>query len=258
MEKLNENLKECEVGINPIATKDEVVNYVYCTYDYDKFKIMEKGNRDIDHDGRIAKSMKKNFLFSPILVNEKMEIIDGQNRFIASKSLGYPIYYIVMRGYGLNEVRILNTNSVNWKTRDYIKSYADEDKIEYIKLENLIKSYPDIPASIILRIIGNNAWDNNRILRNGIIKVKNVDYTEHILKMLMTYKPLHKDIFRRREFASAIIRLDKDPQFNNDKVVERIKKYPRSFVPCVSAEDYVRMIEEIVNYKRRIKIRFNV
>lgn len=90
---------------------DKEIAKVYETYDYDKFHIMEKGNRDIDHDKKIALSMKEDFLFSPILVNEKMEIIDGQNRFFASKALGKPIYYIIKNGYGIREVRILNSNA---------------------------------------------------------------------------------------------------------------------------------------------------
>ena len=93
---------------------DKEVAKVYETYDYDKFHIMEKGNRKIDHDRKIAHSMNENFLFSPILVNEKFEIIDGQNRFIASKSLNKPIYYIIKKGYGIKEVRILNSNAKNW------------------------------------------------------------------------------------------------------------------------------------------------
>ena len=45
--------------------------------------------------------MKKKYLVSPILVNEKMEVIDGQHRLQAQKELNLPTYYIKNKGYDL-------------------------------------------------------------------------------------------------------------------------------------------------------------
>lgn len=59
---------------------------VFTTKDYSKFKHLE-GNRNIvkPHLKRLKASMEKNYLFSPILINEKHEIIDGQHRFEVCK-----------------------------------------------------------------------------------------------------------------------------------------------------------------------------
>ena len=66
---------------------DKQIASVYETYDYDKFHNKEKGNREIDHYKKIATQMNEQFLFTVIIVNEKFEIIDGQNRFLASREL---------------------------------------------------------------------------------------------------------------------------------------------------------------------------
>lgn len=96
---------------------DKQIASVYETYDYDKFHIMEKGNREIDHYKKIATQMNEQFLFTVIIVNEKFEIIDGQNRFLASKELHKPIRYIIVEGYGVEQVRMYNMEARNWQKK---------------------------------------------------------------------------------------------------------------------------------------------
>lgn len=248
---------------------DKIVASVYETYDYDKFHIMEKGNRDIDHYKNISLSMKEEFLFSPIIVNENMEIIDGQNRFIASKALNKPIFYIVKEGYSIKEVRILNSNSRNWGKRDFIKSFADEGNEEYIRIMEFMKQYPDFSAHIVEYILRLSATtdslDKNvknpnsfHAMRRGRFVVRDWNKSKEIADMLMMYKQFHSNIYKRSTFVVAIIRLSRDPQFNNEEVVRKIQMNPRAFVPCVNSDEFIRMIEDIVNFRSRNKVRFNV
>ena len=249
---------------------DKEVAKVYETYDYDKFHIMEKGNRVINHVSAIKKSMQKEFLFSPIIVNKDMEIVDGQNRFFASKELGKPIYYIIRPEYGINEVRLLNSGAKNWGKRDFIKSYAEEGNEEYQMIFDFMKKFPDFSAHIveyILRLSSANtvlgSMDSskknaNTAMSDGTFKVKDWRKSIKIAEWLMQYKPFHKNIYKRIPFVVAIIKLSRDPQFDNDEVIRKIQQNPRAFVPCVNSEEFIRMIEEIVNFRSRNKIRFNV
>ena len=65
--------------------------HVQQTKDYDLLKNID-GNRSINqlHVKRLSNSMMNKHLISPIIVNEKYQIIDGQHRFEASKILTYP------------------------------------------------------------------------------------------------------------------------------------------------------------------------
>ena len=113
---------------------DDTGNRIYRTSDYEKFSSLE-GNREVNlpHLKRLKKSIAELDLTesSPILINEKFEIIDGQHRFEVCKYLKKPIYYLIKRGYGLKEIQILNGDSRNWKVEDYIKGYCELGKEEF-------------------------------------------------------------------------------------------------------------------------------
>ena len=80
---------------------------ILTTTDYSIFKTLE-GNRAVK-DHRVDKIVKSicniGYVTSPILVNEKMEVIDGQGRLQALERLGMPVEYIIHEGVGIEECR---------------------------------------------------------------------------------------------------------------------------------------------------------
>ena len=72
---------------------NKIVNQVHSTNEHSVFKI-QIGNRPVNnnHVARLIISMKKSYLMSPLIVNEKMEVIDGQHRLSAQKELKLPTY----------------------------------------------------------------------------------------------------------------------------------------------------------------------
>ena len=61
-------------------------NRIYKTTNYGMFKL-KFGNRPIDnnHVNKLRRSMTKQFIKTPITVNKRMEICDGQHRLQQSK-----------------------------------------------------------------------------------------------------------------------------------------------------------------------------
>ena len=100
------------------------------TKNYDMFSSIN-GNRPKNqlHLKRLKKSMEEELLVSPIIVNEKYEVIDGQHRLQISEELRLSVRYIVCDGYGLDQVHRLNQNSKNWQLIEFIKGYADMGNI---------------------------------------------------------------------------------------------------------------------------------
>lgn len=131
---------------------DKEVSKIYSTTDYDKFKMI-LGNRALrlTNVSAIQKSSSEEQLMIPILVNENYEIIDGQHRFRAWKSLNIPILYTIVEGYNLAQVRRANQNSINWTISDFFKMHSD--------LENT--SFKDIQ----------NIMDKHNLIVNGVIKL---------------------------------------------------------------------------------------
>ena len=99
----------------------EIANKVLVTRDYGVFNLIV-GNRIVNqrHVNTIKKSLDDHQVKSPIIVNTKMEVIDGQHRLEACRQAGLPVYYIVIED-SLNTIEIqrLNTTHKNWTVGDY-------------------------------------------------------------------------------------------------------------------------------------------
>jgi len=104
---------------------DEVVNQIYRTNDYKKFQRIS-GNRTVNKNKvkDLIKSMEKGGWLSTVVitVNELMQIIDGQHRYLAARTTGTPILYQIVEGSGLKEVIKTNSGSSNWTIKDHIPS----------------------------------------------------------------------------------------------------------------------------------------
>ena len=136
----------------------ETEKVVKTTKDYSIFKKLE-GNRPVANrriNKIIASIQNVGYITSPLIVNEKMEVIDGQGRLEALKQLELPVEYIVHPGIGINECIAMNINQGNWSLKDYIESYSVRGNKSYQRLEQLIKGYPlanlDVIATAALRV----------------------------------------------------------------------------------------------------------
>lgn len=83
------------------------------TKEYDRFSFLT-ANRPVDynHVNKIKKSLQEyGFLDSqPITVNNEMQIIDGQHRFVACKEMGLPIKFVQVQPKRIDNILVsLNT-----------------------------------------------------------------------------------------------------------------------------------------------------
>lgn len=249
----------------------KVINQVYETTDYSLFKTLE-GNRSVQklHVKRLKDSFQIQKLQSPIIVNEKFEIIDGQHRFNASKDLGLPVDYIVCNNYGLKEVQQLNSNSSNWKSMDYLNAFCDMGHQEYIKFRNFMNEYPDFgfracEMLLTLRSTGrkqgvdreNAETKNGRVLikyfENGELEIPDLKLSKKYAAMLMQIKPFFTE-FAQSGFVGTMIGMFKNENYEHDVFIKRLKAQPNALYPCKNREQYKLLIEEIYNHKSRNKV----
>ena len=234
------------------------VNKVYKTNDYSLFKKIN-GNRVVNklHLNRLIESIKNNDLThaAPIVVNKKYEIIDGQHRFDACSTLKKPIYFIVVDG-SLKEVQILNQNSKNWKSEDYILGYCDLNMSEYIWINNFMKEnkFSAEIASIICT--KSNAKNISEVIKLGNLKISNKDKANITAKYFHKYRKLFDGAFRRR-FVEAILMAEKIDGFSHDKLLQKLDYQSDKLKSCTTGRAYLAMLEEIYNYRERNeKLRF--
>lgn len=122
---------------------------IYITNDYSQFKKLI-GNRRVKKNISLEKSIAKIGILVPIEINEKFEILDGQNRFEIAKKLGKEILYRFIDGGDIQEVIELNSITRSWTVEDYINKYVTDENSEYQKLMDLIVQYDKIPISSLI------------------------------------------------------------------------------------------------------------
>lgn len=160
------------------------------TNNYEMFKKLE-GNRIVD-DKRIQKIkksiLKVGYITSPILVNQNMEIIDGQGRFEALKQLQLPIEYIVQSDIGIKECVAMNIYQTNWKAQDYIKSYAERGLKSYVYLQNLMEKYSKFNVSLAQISVATKGATRfgTDIIRDGMISITDEEYQNAIKRLDLT------------------------------------------------------------------------
>lgn len=241
-------------------------NQVRTTNDYTRFRTLVGNRKPNDlHVKRLSNSFQKRYLFSPILINEKWQIIDGQHRFLAAKELNLPINYIIVEGYGLNEVQILNTNSANWKKEDYLKAYCDLGSKPYLEMKQFMNDYPDFGISVSEQLITNSVGGvNNRgHLDKGRGRVKNFEEGRLTIpdikksyenaEKVMMFKPYY-DGYNRSVFVAALIGIFQNENYNHAEMISKLSQQPSSLTHCTNVTQYKLLIEEIYNHRRRDKV----
>ena len=145
------------------------------TLNYDQFKVLN-GNRSIEPariDNIIRSIRKVGYITNPIIVNEKMEVIDGQGRLEALRQLDLPVDYIIHRGAGIDECIAMNVYQKNWTSMDYIKSFADQGNKHYLTVIELMDEFIDLPANTVVSACTNQLSEmNGRVIKGGRFEVK--------------------------------------------------------------------------------------
>lgn len=126
-------------------------NWIKTTTDYSRFKWL-KGNRVINAKkvGELIRSISEHgYRGVPIVVNNNMEVIDGQHRLMALKHLKRPVPYIVDDNAGLRECVALNSVSTRWKNSDYIHAQVEQGNESYVILSNLLEKHKPFSVSTV-------------------------------------------------------------------------------------------------------------
>lgn len=231
------------------------VSQVFTTTDYSMFKSIG-GNRSLNqlHAKRLKQSMANNYLFTVIIVNEKYEIIDGQHRFECIKELELPLHYVICHGYSLNEVHLLNQNSKVWISNDYLEGYCQLGYRDYIVFRDFKNKYNlGITESIALLKGSLYSSSDINVFYNGKFKVTHLFEAEDFMDRLSMLKPYYAG-YKRRSFIFALMQLVKKPQFEFLEFLQKIKIQPSALQDCINITQYILLIEDIYNYKRRDKV----
>lgn len=249
---------------------DKKITTVYQSDDYSKFKLID-GNRPIDHAKKIIESIKEiGMLWQPILVNERFEIIDGQGRFLAMKTLKLPIIYIRQDGLTIKEVRYLNKNATNWKVGDYIHSYAVgiDARDSFVNLEVVKKQFPEFSHNIIMRAASEKGIRTNSSsdLKDGSYEGMYFAQMNLAIKRLTKLREIAAYIPANIRFRTALLNAilfceylsEIDANFSIEQLADAIKKNINIVPPARNLRDAIENVDYMYNYKRLNKNRYEI
>lgn len=211
------------------------------------------------HINKLINSIQaRNMLqFRPILVNEDMEILDGQHRLMAAKSLGVEIYYEVQKNFDPKDIIKLNI-AEKWSPLDYLNFYVRHGYPEYIKLKNFIDSN-NLTLRIALALTVGRNHSVKEKFKNGDLEF-NVNLISKELELCREFIEYIKKTQGVKQWTStskfwqAMIVVFQDEDFKEDVWRRNYKKFIERVDIRASINDYVKMLSEIHNHRNNSKI----
>lgn len=227
---------------------------ILSTTNYKMFKVVE-GNRILDEKRvlTIMESMKNNpNLIVPAQCNENSEVIDGQHRLEASKRLGRPYYYYVVKGANIETVRQLNDHDSRWSTSEFVNSFTKTGNMNYEIYEKFENKYKFGHAVNIMLLIGSGGFHNRMLddFKQGNFVVKDLQYAEEIAQMLIEVGKYYSG-YKKRSFAIAFAKIAALPGFNIKTMISKLAYQQKTMVDCTNSTQYIVLLAEIYNYRSR-------
>lgn len=220
-------------------------------------------NREPKHAKKIVDSINNNDLtmFNPILVTFTEEgyllIIDGQNRYLACKELGIPIYFILSEEADIDDAPNLNSASKNWSIEDYIRHYARRGNENYIFLLNLKDKY-NAPITSILRFC-TNQFNPGYHIKSGTLKInEHRDYDSFLRHWKDIADNYYPEFGYQTLFVDALAQCYFNGKYNESVMEEKLAFCSRILNRQSTREGYKLEIEKVYNYKAsgKNKIKF--
>ncbi len=231
------------------------------TNDLDQF-IFRNDNREkinVAHVKVLVESIKSCNLLSmkPILVNERMEIIDGQHRVMAAKELGVSIFYDVRQDLTPRHMILLN-NTKSWALTDFLHFYLQHSYMEYQKLADFMK-FNEITLRIALNLLIGGTHTAYQKFKDGEFVMNTDVEPKHLLICRETQQTLvrlngHSYYMFSMKFYKAHLILTRNENFSLEKWKVNLKRMSERVCPKVSYKDFLKLFVEIHNWRNPIRI----
>lgn len=228
--------------------KNEVMEFgsIYKTNNYSMFKSIGS-NRKLNplNYGKLLRSMGEEQLIIPICVNEKYEVIDGQHRLRACEELGLSVYYYVLDGYSVEQMKRANLVSANWKKDDFLNAYTNEGQGAYLEFADMKIRY-GLNTSDLLKIIARLQYRS--VATTGVefeegklsIKDEEVDMLNNFLTALEDFSFFID--YKRSKFVSAFLELYFFNGYNHEQMVARLQTRKSALEVQITKDDYIKIL----------------
>ena len=210
---------------------------LYETNDYSIFKFIKENRetnriqvnklvRVINERGNISK-------IAPILVNEKLEIIDGQHRLKAfeqvanEQGIKHNINFIVRDDLNARDAMQLNAGAKPWTPDDYARFHAKMGNRNYMIFLNFRDRF-ELNADVLFKYLA--PLDGNRSdFQNGHFIVANENESRKWCSRLEQMKQYYSD-YKHRSFALAFLELVSHKNYDHSRMLDQLDQYASDLI----------------------------
>lgn len=233
------------------------------TSNYTLFKKFP-GNRPIDalNLKKITTSIKMNNMLQlrPILVNDLMEVVDGQHRLEAAKNLGLEVFYDIVHDTKPMDMVLLNNAQKCWTLQDYVNYYAEQGSQIYKDMKSMSEKF-DLSIQELVRVLGIHWGRAYKDFKEGKyaedVKKKEAELRDKVAFMGQVIafidektlgNKIHlKSIALKRSLLTLLGCTSFDPTVFMEKLELGISKFHR----CTTATQYYDMFKAFYNYRNQ-------
>jgi len=279
MENIKKSLEDLNLKVGTANKDFEVSDVVYTTTNLNIFKFMVDGNRPVDkkHVNQLKDRLSEKYLRTIVIVNEIMEIIDGQHRYTAIKELneenekrGLPLMsleFIICKNYGVEECCQYNGKSKNWSNKNITEGGKTLNIEEYKIYDKFIKEF-NLPHNVTVGLLSGVTTNtkNSDEFKNLKLEIKDVNESlsnaNKIIDIVNTgIIPIGRSDQPVGVFGLALLEiLLKVDTYDHDRMVRKCREYVeregRSLRKLTNITEPLIEFEEVYNYKERCKDTF--
>lgn len=225
------------------------------TKNYDKFDL-HPFNRNVKKICELEESMREHGWLDPYPLHcvrnggDRLLIKAGHHRFVVANRLNIPVKYVISE----DNVTIheLEKATNRWRLEDYLDSYVNMDKTDYIILDEYHKRTGIAISQCIALfsgLTGHGGPIREKFKSGGFVIVshKQAEAVEEIVDSL---RSVGMENPTRFSFVGALASFITLPQFDKKSMIEKIGNYPMMVKKCANTEDAMTMLEAVYNYKR--------
>lgn len=232
------------------------------TKDYDLFTIC-KDNRSIDIaqvESLVAAMTERNNISALTCIEveiegkRKLQIIDGQHRFLALKRLGKEIEYDIWDTQESSMI-MLNETQMAWKLIDYLNYGVSQEINDYMEIKKYLQT-TGVRLQSLLLIFSRTSIVKNIYAENEIIKdfkkinwrISDLKYGKKILNSIVEfYQDYHVFHYNSHRFICAFIEIIAHPDFDPDRMKSQLKKFSDKLKRQYTIADYIDNFEIVYN-----------
>jgi hypothetical protein len=232
-------------------------------HDYTKFEILDM-NREISELKAVNFAIhslmtKHNYLArNPIVINSimtpgKFVIFDGQHRFLASKLIRQPIYYLIDNSLTVSNLTEINRHQTNWKQIEFVQTFAKQGKPFYKYIVDLADKHPEIMPSTLIYLVKSKYSKMDMVELGKKFKHGSIEFSEEmkvkVEEFLIKLEDFQfRDDYKSRNFLRGFLKLNNRKNYSHDHMLKQIESFKEKFYKCVSSDGAFNMLKDVYNF----------